>query len=112
LEVKPIFSINKSQKEVKPISSTHKYIERGKTDIINTQITESLSMYLCVQGISFISFYDLFVEDIGFTPYCDLCVEDIRFTTLCDLCVDDIRFTSFYIKRGKTDIFNTQIPNT
>jgi hypothetical protein len=26
------------EKEVKPISSTHKYIERGKTDIINTQI--------------------------------------------------------------------------
>jgi hypothetical protein len=25
-------------KKVKPISSTHKYIERGKTDILNTQI--------------------------------------------------------------------------
>jgi hypothetical protein len=25
-------------KQVKPISSTHKYIERGKTDILNTQI--------------------------------------------------------------------------
>jgi hypothetical protein len=25
-------------KEVKPISSTHKNIERGKTDILNTQI--------------------------------------------------------------------------
>jgi hypothetical protein len=24
--------------EVKPISSTHKYIKRGKTDILNTQI--------------------------------------------------------------------------
>jgi hypothetical protein len=24
--------------EIKPISSTHKYIERGKTDILNTQI--------------------------------------------------------------------------
>jgi hypothetical protein len=24
--------------EVRPISSTHKYIERGKTDILNTQI--------------------------------------------------------------------------
>jgi hypothetical protein len=71
-------------------------------------------MYLCVQGISFISFYDLFVEDIGFTPYCDLCVEDIRLTSLCDLCVDDIRFTTVsstlkYIEKGKTDILNTQI---
>jgi hypothetical protein len=27
-------------KEIKPISSTHKYIERGKTDIPRTQIIE------------------------------------------------------------------------
>jgi hypothetical protein len=64
-------------------------------------------MYLCVENIGFISFYDLFVEDIGFTPYCDLCVEDIRFTSLCDLCVENIGHK--YIERGKTDILNTQI---
>ena len=40
-----------------------------------------LSMYLRVQGISFISFYDLFVEDIGFTSSCDLCVENIGLTS-------------------------------
>jgi hypothetical protein len=31
-------STHKSQEGVKPISSTNKYIERGKTDILNTQI--------------------------------------------------------------------------
>jgi hypothetical protein len=76
-------------------------------------------MYLCVEDISFTSFYDLFVGDIGFTPYCDLCVEDIRLTSLCDLCVDDIRLTSLelkpissthkYIERGKTDILNIKL---
>jgi hypothetical protein len=37
MEVKPISSTDKYIERGKPISSTHKYIERGKTDIFSTQ---------------------------------------------------------------------------
>jgi hypothetical protein len=60
-----------TQKEVKPISSIHKYIERGKTDILNTQI-QPLSMYLCVEDIGFTSFY-VFVC-WGYRFYLVLCI--------------------------------------
>jgi type III secretory pathway component EscU len=119
------------------ISSTHKYIKRGKTDIVSTHIHRKsicvlrisilpLSMYLCVEDIGCTSFYvfvglgyrlDLFlcicVLMISVLPFsiC-LCVEDISFTcqhTNTYKEVKPISSTHTNIERGKTDILNTQI---
>jgi hypothetical protein len=62
-------------KDVIPISSTHKYIERGKTDILNTQMQISvlpLSMYLCIENIGFTSLH-VFVC-LGYRFYLFLCI--------------------------------------
>jgi hypothetical protein len=105
-------------KEVILISWTHKYTERGKTDILNTQIHRKNRFYfflcICVLRISVYLFLCICVFRISVLPLSMyLCVEDISFISFYDLCVEDIGFTSFYdfiyIERGKTDILNIQI---
>jgi hypothetical protein len=74
------------------MSSTHKYIEGGKTDILNTQIYRKR----CVKDISFTSFYVFLC--CGYQFYLFLCICVLRISILPPsmyLCVEDIGFTSF-----------------
>jgi hypothetical protein len=87
---------------VKPISSAHKYIERGQTDILNTQIHRRISvlprsMYLYVEEIGFTSFY-IFVC-LGYLFDLFLCICVLRISVLP---------LSMYVCAEDTDILNTQ----
>jgi hypothetical protein len=127
------------EKEVKPISSTQKYIERGKTDIINTQITECSKSNILNTQITVRSKTDILNKQIierdkteyrfyfflcicvlKISVYLFLCICMLRISVLTlsmILCAENIGFTSLkpissthkYIERGKTDILNTQI---
>jgi hypothetical protein len=103
----PISSTYKYIERGKTISSTHKYIEKGKTDILRKQIIERGKTDIF--NIGFTSFY-VFVC-WGYRFYLFLCICVLRISVLplsMYLCVEDISFTSF-LERGQTDILNTQI---
>jgi hypothetical protein len=82
----------------------HKYIERGKTDIINTQITESSKSNILNTQITVRSKTDILNKQIIERDKTDtlntqvICLLRISVLPLSMyLCVEDISFTSFYV---------------
>jgi hypothetical protein len=88
-------------KEVKLISSAHKYIQRGKTDILSTVLLLTVICVLRIFDLLLSVICVLMISVLPLSMY--LCVEDIGFTSFCDLFVENIGL------RGKTDTLYTQI---
>jgi hypothetical protein len=92
-------------KEVKPISSTHINIERGKTDILNTQIHRKWYPFLCICvlriSVLALSMYLVFVC-WRYRFYLFQCICVLRISVLplsMYLCVKDIEFTSLHVRK-------------
>jgi hypothetical protein len=96
-----------------------RYIERGKTDILNTQVIERcktdilntqihLFLCICVLRISVLplSMY-LCVGDIGFTSFYVFVCWGYQFYIFLCICV--LMISGLPIQRGKTDTVSTHI---